>query len=135
MKNAIVLCLVAAAAISAPAQTTKKKTSKPAAPAAVTIPKDAVPNPDGNSYTWTDKDGKKWVFAKTPFGIMKSPMSDTTAAAGAPAADPTLKAIDLGETVKFERKGPFGPITWEKKKADLNDGEKAALEAQKAPQQ
>jgi hypothetical protein len=34
--------------------------------------------------------------------------------------------------VKFERPGPFGTYKWEKKKTDLDAGEKAAWEREKA---
>jgi hypothetical protein len=106
-----------------------KKAAAPAKPPAVTIPKDAVPNADGTSYTWTDKDGKKWVFAKTPFGVMKSPASEAGTAA-LPEDLTNAKAIDKGETVRFERPGPFGTISWEKKKTDLPDDERRVFAAQ-----
>jgi hypothetical protein len=107
---------------------TKTKTKKAApAPQAMTIPKDAVPNPDGVSYIWTDKQGKKWVYAKTPFGITRFPASD------APVSTPdlsTTKVIDKGDTVRFERPTPFGPISWEKKKSELTDDERHLLDGQ-----
>ena len=110
----------------------KKTKTKTAAPAsqALTIPKDAVPNSDGLSYAWTDKEGKKWVYAKTPFGVTRSPASDTTSSSGPDLS--TTKAIDKGDTVRFERPSPFGPMIWEKKKADLTDDERHLVDAQNA---
>lgn len=124
-----VFTLIACAAL-APAATKKKVAPK--TPPAVTIPKDAVANPDGVSYAWTDKQGKKWTFTKTPFGIMKAPVTDAPATA-APASDLAgTKAIDKGDTVRFEHPSPFGVTSYEKKKSDLNDDEKRLLESQNA---
>jgi hypothetical protein len=133
MKTTLTVIFVLAAAVCAPAQT-KKKTSTTPAPQAVTIPKDAVPNSDGISYTYTDKQGKKWVYAKTPFGIIKNAYSDNAAAA-TPTQDSTTKAIDKGDTVRFERPSPFGVMTWEKKKSDLTDDERHTLDASSAKPQ
>ncbi len=107
----------------------KKKSAAPA-PQAMTIPKDAAANSDGISYVWTDKQGKKWVYAKTPFGITRSPASDTTANIGPDLS--TTKAVDKGDTVRFERPSPFGPMIWEKKKVDLTDDERHLLDGQNA---
>jgi hypothetical protein len=135
MKNTIAFIILLAVATCAPGATRKKAASPAPAPQAVTIPKDAVPNADGTTFLYTDKQGKKWTYAKTPFGIMKSAYSDTAAAA-APAADAGLtKAIDKGDTVRFERPGPFGIIAWEKKKAELTDDERHTLESQNTKSQ
>jgi hypothetical protein len=135
MKNIIALVVLLAVASGAPAATKKKAAPPAPAPQVITIPKDAVPNADGTTFTYTDKQGKKWTYAKTPFGIMKSAYSDTAAAA-APASDAGLtKAIDKGETVRFERAGPFGTMAYEKKKAELTDDEKHILETQNAKPQ
>jgi hypothetical protein len=126
MKTVITAVILFAAAIGAQADDNKDKKKAPA-PQALTIPKDAVPNSDGLSYVWTDKQGQKWVYVKTPFGITRSPASEPTA--GAPDLRLT-KAIDKGDTVRFERPGPFGTISWEKKKSDLTDDERHLLDAQ-----
>ena len=122
----VLLCAGAICANAAPQQATGKKPADSTAQA-VTIPKDAVPNPDGNSYSYTDRQGKKWTYTRTPFGVIKAAAPDVVAPASAPAA---TKVIDKGDTVRFERPGPFGPLTWEKKKTDLTDDERHLLEAQ-----
>ena len=130
MKSVIVAVILFAVTLGAQTNDGKDKKSKKkaAAPAsqALTIPKDAVPNSDGLGYAWTDKDGKKWVYAKTPFGVTRSPASDT--AASGPDLS-TTKAIDKGDTVRFERSSPFGPMIWEKKKSDLTDDERHLVDA------
>jgi hypothetical protein len=134
MKLKIAVLMLGVVTVCAPAAT-QKKSSKKAAPAtqAVTIPKDAVPNADGASYSYTDKDGKKWTYTKTPFGIMKAPTADPATAAAASTPDLNgAKAIDKGDTVRFERAGPFGVTAWEKKKSDLNDEERRVFDAQNA---
>jgi hypothetical protein len=125
MNRTITVIILCATAVCAPAATKKKD---PPAPQVVTIPKDAVANPDG-TYSYTDKDGKKWIYTKTPFGVMKAIASSTPAPAGA-APDSATKVIDKGDTVRFERPGPFGTMSWEKKKSDLTEEERHILDAQ-----
>jgi hypothetical protein len=129
MKSILAAIILFAAATLAPAadDNTKKADS---APKEATIPKDAVPNPDGKTYSYTDKQGKKWIFAKTPFGVIKKPDADKPG--GAPANLSSTKAIDKGDTVRFERPSPFGTISWEKKKSELTDDERHILETQNA---
>jgi len=122
-----------------PAQVKKK--SAPAAPKAAAkaapkvgdaskpmpIPPDAVLGEDGD-YHFTDPEGKKWIYRKTPFGVTRLEDSPERAAAKAAAADGAgIKATEVGDIVRFERLGPFGVWKWEKKKSDLDDSEKAAL--------
>lgn len=123
----IVLCCAAAGGAWAADQKDQKKTATPA-PKTITIPKDAVANPDGQSYTWTDKQGKKWTYAKTPFGIMKFPKTDEPADSGVDMS--STKAIDKGDSVRFERPGPFGTISWEKKKTGMTADEQKLYDAQ-----
>jgi len=130
MTRLITVAALFAAAVCA--QATQKKTDQTATtakPATVlTVPKDAVKNADG-TWSYTDKQGRKWVYATTPFGIMKT---DVTNAENRPAAalTPATKVIDKGDTVRFEQPGPFGPIAWEKKKSDLTDQERQVVDAQ-----
>lgn len=91
------------------------------------IPKDAVRSADG-SYLWTDKDGKPWTLVNTPFGVSRTPFDSVPAAE--PASTSDVKAIDKGDTVRFERQSPMGPMAWEKKKADLTAEERRVYEAQ-----
>jgi hypothetical protein len=45
-----------------------------------------------------------------------------------------VKITESGDSLKFERPGPFGMYKWETKKTDLDAGEKAAWEREKAKQ-
>jgi hypothetical protein len=153
MKSIIVLLALAAGATSSgmfaqdqpqppatdKAPATKKKTAKKTAaapaPQFLTIPKDATPNPDG-TYTVTDKDGKKWNYWQSPFGVMRSevkpapPMS--TFAPGAPAQQDLsyTTTTDKGDTVGFARQTPFGPVQYDKKKSEMTDAEHKLFETQ-----
>ncbi|HVY93566.1 MAG TPA: hypothetical protein VHA14_12480 [Bryobacteraceae bacterium] len=142
MKKVLTIALAAAfgLAAQAPAKTTHKATAhktpakaraaKTSTPKALEIPKNAVARPDG-TYTWTDKQGKNWVFAKTPFGVMK------TAAQSSATETPTVanaKAIDAGDKVRFETTTPFGVISREKNKTDLTDEERKLYESQNPAQ-
>ncbi len=119
MKTKIVLTLVlAVGAISAAGK--KPKNVKPAA---TSIPAAAVPTEDG-SFRYTDPQGKKWLYRNTPFGVSK--VEEKPAEQAAPAAiDERTKAVESGDTIRFERPGPFGPTRWEKKKTDLDASEQA----------
>jgi hypothetical protein len=101
----------------------------PAADKTVTLPKEAVAISPG-TYTYTDAQGKKWIFRQTPFGLAKFEDKDR------PATDQEseqkrieqTRAFDDGDSVRFERPGPFGVYRWKQKKTELNDVEKAAWE-------
>ena len=56
---------------SPPAKTTKPA-AKPAknAPTPLTVPANAVQVSPG-LYRWTDKDGKGWMYRRTPFGVSR----------------------------------------------------------------
>jgi hypothetical protein len=91
------------------------------------IPAEAVLAADGD-YHFTDPQGKKWIYRKTPFGVAR--LEDTPQLTSTRAPDPSgagIKATEDGDIVRFERQGPFGLWKWEKKKSELDEGEKAAL--------
>ena len=135
--------LVSAVALSAQASQANPPAKKPAPKAAAKVvpkaprvtdgskvmamPAEAVLGADGD-YHYADPQGKKWIYRKTPFGMMR--MEDTPQLATTKAdasAGAFIKATDNGDTVRFERKGPFGLWKWEKKKSELDESEKAAL--------
>jgi len=144
MKHIIIAAVAAALTLacgSVAAQTTTAPASKGAKPIQtqkkpqpstiqpVVIPKDAVANPDG-TYSYTDKAGKKWLYGNTPFGISK--VEDMRGMNGGPATpvEQLVTSTDNGETVKFERRTPFGPAKWERKKSELTDEERRIYEQQ-----
>jgi hypothetical protein len=130
IKFAIVI-LFAAVTCAAADDKKKEDTATAAAPGkALTIPKDAVANPDG-TYSYTDKDGKKWNYVKTAFGITRFPARDQPAAAAPPDIS-RVKVFDKGDTVRFERPGAMGPLSWEKKKSELTDEERRIFDSYKA---
>jgi hypothetical protein len=129
--------LTSALALTAAAPQAQKQTTpdppKAAAKAApkvaepMAIPADAVKDADGD-FHYTDPQGKKWIYRKTPFGVVRLEDSPERAAAQAAAVNGAyIKATEDGDKVRFERQGPFGLWKWEKKKSDLDESEKAAL--------
>jgi glucose/arabinose dehydrogenase len=152
MKRIVLFALLVAPAAAAQDQTkprpavskatAKKKTSapksteaaaKPAPPPTaqpLTIPADAAANPDG-TYSYTDKSGKQWTYSKTPFGISRIQNAGSATAGSAPAPKEQLvTATDRGDTVKFAKQTPFGTSTWEKKKTEMTDEERAIFQSQ-----
>jgi len=123
MKPIAVLTMILAAAVAPSAlRAADQQASAPPASQTRTIPKEAVANADG-TYSWTDRDGKKWNYVSTPFGFSRN--------AAAPSS--YWKVTDQGDTVRFERPaGPMGTTVWEKKKTELTDEERQAWESQKA---
>ena len=97
MKLFLVVCMSALALSAAAPQAQKKSASatpKAAAKAApkvgdaskpMAIPSDAVLGEDGD-YHYTDPQGKKWIYRKTPFGVTRMEDSPERAAAKAAAA-------------------------------------------------
>lgn len=110
------------------AQAVKKKSAQknPAPAAELTLPAGATQVEPG-TYTFTDAKGKKWIYRKTPFGLSRA--EDKPAPASVPpaaGAASVVTATEDGDTVRFEKPGPFGSYRWQKKKSELTDDEKAA---------
>jgi len=120
MKPAMLLCF------SAMVLAMECQAAQPAA-----VPTGAVKAADG--YRYTDPQGRQWLYRPTPFGIARIPAADASAskaARSAAAAGETLRATDHGDTVSFERPGPFGVYRWERKKSEMDAVERAAFERQ-----
>jgi hypothetical protein len=135
---------ISAAAVAAPQEATsagKAETKASAKPEAKTapekpltaIPSDAVQFEPG-AFRWTDTKGKKWILFQTPFGIARK--EDTGEPLRKKQEEPQImqavKITEDGDSLKFEREGPFGTYKWSKKKSELSDEEKLAWERQKA---
>ena len=109
----------------------KKETAalaKPAAPVEVTVPPDATPV---GPYAWrhTDKNGKTWIYRKTPFGLSKVEEQPMTSAV--PMPPPKVKVVDNGDSYRFEKPTPMGPRVWERKKTELTEEEKTFVAAER----
>ena len=127
------LALAAAPQAQEQKSDTAKSSAKAAAPKVtdgskpMPIPADAVKDDDGD-YHYTDPQGKKWIYRRTPFGVVRFEDGPERAAVKAAAANGAfIKATEDGDVVHFERKGPFGLWKWDKKKSELDESEKAAL--------
>ena len=107
----------------------KKQKTKPT-PELHTIPPDATPLPDGR-YRYTDKDGKKWIYRNTPFGVSKTEERPAPKVVQSIEDDP-VKSEDLGDSLRFSRPTPFGTKEWTKKKTDLDDYEKSIWDRDRA---
>ncbi len=138
MKLLMGLCISAGLIFAAPQDSTKSDkaaSSSKAAPAPekplTAIPSDAQQIEPG-AYRWTDTKGKKWILFQTPFGIARK--EDTGEPLRKKQTEPEkmqgVKMTEDGDSVKFEREGPFGTYRWSKKKAELTDEERAAWQSQ-----
>mgnify|MGYP001577876385 CR=1 FL=1 len=105
--------------------------AKAQAPKSTTIPAGAVEVEPG-VFQHKDAKGKVWLYRRTPFGIAKyEPEPEAE-----PAGGEDLLASAQGDSVRFERKTPFGVSTWIRKKSELNADEAAAWKrAQSSPAQ
>ena len=78
-------------------------------------------------FAFTDAQGKKWFYRQTPFGVVRWEDKPVVAA---PIADNTNPVVinDLGDSIRFSWKTPFGVQTWVRKKTELTDDEKAMIQ-------
>ncbi|MBI1787375.1 MAG: hypothetical protein HYR60_07470 [Acidobacteria bacterium] len=116
------LLVVVAAMVVAGAE----KKAPVAAPAKSEVPAGAT-QVDGNTYRFTDPKGKNWVYRKTPFGWAKAEEKPGETAAS-PAPKVETKMVEDGDTIRFEKPGPFGVYKWQRKKSELTADERAAWE-------
>jgi hypothetical protein len=113
----------------------KAAPAKPA-PEPLKLPADAIATAP-ETWRYTDKQGKEWTYRLTPFGLTRFEERSAGAATGATAApaDAEGAAFEDGDSIRFERPGPFGLYRWQRKKTELNDWEKAVWERAKKKQE
>jgi hypothetical protein len=126
---AMLLSVLIAWAEDQPAPKKERAKKTPAPPAELTLPAGAK-QVDVATYTFTDAQGKKWIYRKTPFGLAR--LEDKPADVSVSPSSDNITATEDGDTIRFERPGPFGTYRWQKKKSELADDEKAAWERSKA---
>lgn len=87
-------------------------------------------NAEPKVYQAADRDGKLYNYRETPFGVVKTPVKpEGQAEAPKPQATPVnVKVTEAGDTLKFERPGPFGAYRWERKKTELSPAEREMWE-------
>jgi hypothetical protein len=131
LKICTLLMICVAAAIAADKPAGKKAKPAPNKVQEVTIPAGAV-EVEPYTYRYTDAQGKKWIYRKTPFGISRAEdktaddlkAEDAKKEESARLIDATT-AVEDGDTIRFERSGPFGVAKWQRKKTQLNEVEHA----------
>ena len=129
LKICTLLMVCVAAAIAADKAAPKKAKPAPNKVQEITIPPGAV-EVEPYAYRFTDAQGKRWIYRKTPFGISRAEdkavggVEDPKKEENARLIDSTT-AVEDGETVRFERPGPFGVAKWQRKKTELNEVEHA----------
>ena len=117
------------------AQKAKPSTTKAPAKTAKKVPEQKIPNGaeklSDTEWRYVDADNKAWIYRRTPFGIAKISEEKAQEVSDAPrhAAGAPLQIRDLGESIEFSRKTPFGLSKWEKKKTELTEQEQAAYDA------
>ena len=114
----------AKAAKHAPSKAAERKAPE------ITLPSEAVEIAP-YTYRYTDNQGKKWIYRKTPFGVVRSEDRPVSAQDVQKAQDQTARlvesttAVEDGDSVRFERVLPFGKTQWTRKKSELNEMERA----------
>jgi hypothetical protein len=132
MKFALAVLMTTALLQASDPQTKKPAAAVKAPPRRNEIPAGAVERDPGRFF-YTDKDGKKWIFVRTPFGISRLEDKPDLSGPSRPSDPlPNVKATESGDTVTFERPSSFGVSRWQKKKTDLTDDEKAVLRRSQA---
>lgn len=128
----LILAMVVAAGLAAAesgksaarGKATAAKTATPPGP-----PKTAVETAPG-VFRDVDAKGKVWIYRRTPFGWMKAEEKDVPPpAANSAAPAPATRAVEDGDSVRFERNTPFGVQRWTRKKTELTEEEKRIFES------
>jgi len=146
MKTSIILFFPLLTAFAA-GQASAQPAGKPAAQSATKAPTKAPPaktepgkplqvpagavEAEPGLFRYTDSGGKKWMYRRTPFGVVRWEDKPSDASAAAPLGD-NLKAFEEGDAIRFERTTPFGVSKWVKKKSELDDQERSVWERDRA---
>jgi hypothetical protein len=115
---------------AASAQTKPKPVPPPLA-----LPASAIETAPG-TYSYTDPQGKKWTYRRTPFGLarLEDRAPSTADLEKDKKAAEQYRAFDDGDGIRFERPGLFGTYRWRKKKTDLDSFEQTVWERERARQ-
>jgi hypothetical protein len=82
------------------------------------------------SYRYTDPAGTAWIYRQTPFGVAR--LEEKLAAEAPSPGQDYIRATEDGDTIRFERPGPFGPYRWQRKKSELSESERAIWDRQRS---
>ncbi len=83
-----------------------------------------------NTWRYTDKEGRRWVYRQTPFGLVRYPEPVAPATEPQLPASSGIRAWDEGSRIRFERPGPFGVYRWYRAKTEpLSPEEQRAWQA------
>ncbi len=130
MKSTILALLLIGLVSAADKPAEKKSAPSPAKAREITVPAGAV-EVEPYTYRYTDPDGKKWLYRKTPFGVMRMEDKPVSAEAAKKAQDEkdrliqSTSAVEDGDSVRFTRQTPFGRSEWRRTKTQLNEVEQA----------
>ena len=100
-----------------------EEVKKPATPRPASVPREAE---DVQTGVWKHKEGggETWLYRRTPFGVAK--YKEEAAVDADDSGVEGVRAFEEGDSVRFERKTPFGVSQWTRKKTDLKGVEPAA---------
>jgi hypothetical protein len=102
-----------------------RNAAKPPKP--LEVPASAVEFERG-AFRYTDGQGAKWIYYKTPFGVTRVP--DVPAAPKPIETFDDVTVVEDGDIIRFERPGPFGIYHWQRAKSQLNEMEQAVWNRQ-----
>lgn len=127
MKRIIGVSLIALASF---AQQSPEK--KPDAYQTLTVPADAR-EVSPQTYKYTDPDGRKWIYKKTPFGVSRfADNGEIDRPVPKAEPNPNMTAAAKGDLIYFENPTLFGKQKWSKKKTELNEIEQAVVDREMA---
>ncbi len=123
MTKLFLMLMVSLALLGAEEKRPAAKTKRPEPPP-TQVPEGAT-KIDMATWRHVDKDGKAWIYRKTPFALVK--LEDKAPPEPRAEVPNLITAVEDGDSVKFEKPSPFsGSVRWTKKKTDLNPAEQAA---------